>query len=97
MKKRYETISAIADSQKDQIEFWHKEGNRGWRTEKPQPAEIRIPGAMHVSSTLYMGDDEHAAVNTNYAPYGCRNVYVTGSALFPTAGMLLGSALPIAN
>lgn len=82
----------MADSEADKLEFWHDDGtgsgNGIWKKTRPSTSEIRIPGIVHEASTLYMGPytDPHAAVDTSYRPYGCKNVYVTGAGLFPTAG-----------
>ena len=86
----------MAGDRSDEIEYWHDdENNNGWRTEKPDRSEIHVPGIVHECSTLYMGpeSDPHAAVDENYTPYGCKNVYVTGSAVFPSAGALYFSLL----
>lgn len=76
----------MAGTKSDNIEYWHNEGK--WLTSKPKVSDIRVPGVVHECSTLYMGEksDEHAALNSDYSPYGCRNVYVTGGAIFPSAG-----------
>lgn len=87
---RYDAIAVMADKKAREVEYWHNDGtgNAGWRREKPPTAEVRVPGVVHESSTLYMGNksDPSAAADENYRPYGCENVYVTGAALFPSAG-----------
>jgi len=67
-----------------------KLGEPGWRSDRPPTHKIRVPGIVHDTSTLYMSDDlkadQRASVDSQYRPLGCENVYVTGGALFPTAG-----------
>lgn len=66
------------------------EAGQGWKQEKPPVNMIRVPGIVHETSTLYMSDDleadPHASVGSSYQPRGCKNVFVTGGALFPTSG-----------
>ncbi|KAJ7503482.1 hypothetical protein B0H11DRAFT_584623 [Mycena galericulata] len=89
----YQAIAAMAENQKDQLEYWHEaqEGREGhWETSMPSDAAIQVPGIVHETSTLYMSDDLEAdpgaSVDREYRLKGCRNVYVTGGALFPTSG-----------
>ena len=62
----------------------------GWKSARPPPSMIRVPGLVHETSMLYMSDDlekdPHAAVDSLYRPYKCDNVFVTGGAIFPTSG-----------
>ncbi|KIY72082.1 hypothetical protein CYLTODRAFT_368212 [Cylindrobasidium torrendii FP15055 ss-10] len=62
----------------------------GWQAQRPPASKIRVPGLVHETSTLYMSDDlvadTGASVDSQYRPRGCKNVYVTGGALFPTSG-----------
>ena len=76
----------MAGIKHNEIEYWHNEGK--WLKTKPAVSEIHVPGVVHECSTLYMGEesDKHAALDSNYSPYGCKNVYVTGGAMFPSAG-----------
>uniref|UniRef100_A0A8H8CJZ7 Glucose-methanol-choline oxidoreductase C-terminal domain-containing protein n=1 Tax=Psilocybe cubensis TaxID=181762 RepID=A0A8H8CJZ7_PSICU len=87
----FDAIAVMAGPQSRELEYWHHEG--GWSNVKPTPEEVCMPGLIHDASTLYMGpeSDPHAAIDQNYAVYGCKNVYVTGAAIFPSAGMLHGS------
>jgi choline dehydrogenase-like flavoprotein len=84
----------MADLKKDDVEYWHDEQqnpSRGrWLSGKPGKENIHVPGVVHECSTLYMGpeSDIHAGVDENYTPYGCKNVYVTGGAIFPSSGRL---------
>lgn len=97
---RYATISAMAGRSSD-VDYWHKNKNGpgSWKKGVPAPqCDIRIPGIVHEASTLYMGGSDfqkenvtrkansYPVVDASYRPYGCKNVYVTGAALFPTAG-----------
>ena len=84
----------MAGLKKDDVEYWHDEQqnpNGGlWLSKKPEKPQIHVPGIVHECSTLYMGpeSDIHAAVDENYTLYGCKNVYVTGAAIFPSSGRL---------
>ena len=92
-KATYDAIVVMAGSESGKLQYWHdQEGSKGWRKEKPTKVEIHVPGVVHECSTLYMGpeSDPHAAVDENYTPYGCKNVYVTGGAIFPSAGEFHG-------
>ncbi|KAM5531773.1 hypothetical protein V8D89_014543 [Ganoderma adspersum] len=72
-KATYDAIVIMAGSESGKLQYWHdQEGSKGWRKEKPTKAEIH--------------SNPHAAINENYTPYGCKNVYVTGGAIFPSAG-----------
>ncbi|KAJ7853011.1 hypothetical protein B0H14DRAFT_3108503 [Mycena olivaceomarginata] len=88
----FEAIEVMADSEAHQLEYWHEDesgtGTGTWNKMRPETKEIRIPGVVHEASTLYMGpkSDPHAALDEHYRPHGCKNVYVTGGAIFPTAG-----------
>ena len=91
MSDRYDAITVMADSMAGKLQYWHNasaEKEAGWFTDKPPVKEIRVPGVVHEASLLYMGpeSDPTAAVDANYQPYGCKNAYVTGAALFPSAG-----------
>ncbi|KAI5826665.1 FAD/NAD(P)-binding domain-containing protein [Schizophyllum commune Tattone D] len=70
--------------------FRRAQAGAGWRKERPPAKSVRVPGLVHETSTLYMSDnlngDPHASVDSLYRPRNCDNVYVTGGALFPTAG-----------
>ena len=70
--------------------FRRAQAGAGWRKERPPAESVRVPGLVHETSTLYMSDnlngDPHASVDSLYRPRNCDNVYVTGGALFPTAG-----------
>jgi choline dehydrogenase-like flavoprotein len=95
---RYDAISVIAGGSSANVEYWRNSAVLGdWEKEKPPQTAISTPGIIHEASTLYMGDSDkweevkpnsgsYPAVDSSYKPYGCKNVYVTGSALFPTAG-----------
>ncbi|KAH0432022.1 2-keto-gluconate dehydrogenase [Colletotrichum camelliae] len=74
------------------LEYWHNDGpdtNKGsWKAGKPDPSEIRIPGIVHETSTAFMGSEpsDGSSVGPDYSVHGVPNVFVTGGALFPTAG-----------
>ena len=82
----------MADAEAGQLEYWHDDGtgsgNGTWNKQLPAKTEIRIPGVVHEASTLYVGheSDPGACLDESYRPFGCKNVYVTGGAILPTAG-----------
>ena len=91
----YETIEQMSTrhpspSPSKGLEYWCSDdgGNAGyWSQKHPTTKEIRIPGIVHETSTAFMGpEDEGGSVDEHYRPHGIKNVYVTGGALFPTAG-----------
>ncbi|KAF3005266.1 hypothetical protein E8E14_006561 [Neopestalotiopsis sp. 37M] len=90
----YETIEQMAKPKgsglpSDGIEYWHvDENNKGsWKPTHPKQSEIRVPGIVHETSTAFMGPAvEGGSVDSNYNVHNVSNVFVTGGALFPTAG-----------
>ena len=93
-KATYETIEVMSTPPKSQpsngIEHWHsnKTGQGGyWAKNRPAVSDIRVPGIVHKASTAFVGDEaEGGSVDELGRPHGISNVYVTGGALFPTAG-----------
>jgi len=86
-----QTIEALASrhGSKPLIEYWvgEDEDNGGWQPVRPPRAQVRLPVVVHEASTLWIGDDPgNSVVGLDYRPHGVHNVYVTGGALFPTAG-----------
>ena len=71
------------------MEYWHGD-HVEWLSEKPDKAVIRVPGLVHESSTLPIGDvskDKWALVrHDDYRLKGTSNVYVTGGCLWPRGG-----------
>ncbi|KAJ5011942.1 hypothetical protein K4K57_004958 [Colletotrichum sp. SAR 10_99] len=93
----YETIEQMAtpaesESPSQGLEYWHideHEPNKGsWKPAHPKQSEIRIPGIVHETSTAFMGSNpsDGSSVGPYYNVHGVPDVYVTGGALFPTAG-----------
>lgn len=93
----YQTIEQMAapdvsEPPSEGLEYWHideHEPNKGsWKPADPKQSEIRIPGIVHETSTAFMGSDpsDGSSVGPKYNVHGVPNVYVTGGALFPTAG-----------
>ncbi|KAI8256705.1 hypothetical protein K4K58_004618 [Colletotrichum sp. SAR11_239] len=93
----YQTIKQMAtpdgsESPSEGLEYWHineAEPNKGsWKPAHPKQAEIRIPGIVHETSTAFMGSapSDGSSVGPKYNVHGVPNVFVTGGALFPTAG-----------
>lgn len=71
------------------VEYWHGEGASGeWRLRRPSIEETRSPAVMHDASTLWIGGDADpdAVVGLDYRLRGIENAYITGAALWPTAG-----------
>ena len=77
------------------IEYWFddlekRDGSGTWKKDPSQPGKAlrRIPGVVHEACSCWMEDGETAAspVGPDYRPRGVDNVYVTGSAIFPSAG-----------
>ncbi|KAF5013955.1 hypothetical protein FDECE_84 [Fusarium decemcellulare] len=83
----YNTIEAMCGgNDKSTIQYWD-ETTHGWINEKPAVDTIRIPGIVHKASTCFVGHKEDGgSLDEHYRPHGIKNVYVTGAALFPTAG-----------
>jgi hypothetical protein len=93
----YDIIAAIAGAQADKLEYWHdsqKPAEARWGTTKPEPDMVHVPGVVHEASTLMLSDDhfdvknqgQKASVDKEYRAAGLGNVFVTGGAIFPTAG-----------
>ena len=73
------------------IEYWCPNGKNNddvtkgcWQTKRPSKAQIRNPGLVHESSTMWIGKSESDPVDLNYKFRGVDNVYLTGGALWPT-------------
>lgn len=84
----YDTINAMSggDDYNSSIEYWDETSHK-WIKAKPAVDTIRIPGIVHEASTAFVGSmEEGGSLDDMYRPHGTKNVYVTGSALFPTAG-----------
>ncbi|WP_205571836.1 GMC oxidoreductase [Arthrobacter celericrescens] len=69
------------------VEYWHGDPNTGsWAADRPGIPERRVPGLVHESSSLPIGDTEDAVVGVDYRLNGVGNVYVSGGSLWPTGG-----------
>ncbi|KAH7309732.1 hypothetical protein B0I35DRAFT_358770 [Stachybotrys elegans] len=87
-KATYDTIKAMSggSATESTIEYWD-EASHAWATKKPAVDTIRIPGIVHEASTCFVGSPEKGgSLDELYRPHGVKNVFVTGGALFPTAG-----------
>ena len=91
----YQTIEQMStptssSSLSSELEYWHsdKDGKSGfWAKDHPDLKTVRIPGIVHETSTAFMGSEaEGGSVDELGRPHGIQNVFVTGGALFPTAG-----------
>ena len=71
---------------KDEIQYWHV--NKWVKGKRPTKKMIRVPGVVHESSCMHIGDstDKKSIVDTNYKLRTVRNTYVTGAALWPRGG-----------
>ena len=91
---RLQAIDAMAGEKKDELQYWHDNGNGkgNWDTSKPVISQFLMAGICHETSTLYMGDDDDSkaaqcpSVDSNYLVKGSGNVYATGGAIFPASG-----------
>ncbi|KAF7437535.1 hypothetical protein PC9H_004377 [Pleurotus ostreatus] len=86
----FKAIEVLAgERHTDDIEWWHEPKGAGsgeWKAYRPGNDTIRMDGIVHEASLLPLGDGEDACVDNNYKLKGVNNVYLTGGALFPTAG-----------
>ncbi|KZT09449.1 FAD/NAD(P)-binding domain-containing protein [Laetiporus sulphureus 93-53] len=87
----FAAIQIMAGLQKlEPLEWWHqpkpwdKPGH--WSRELPKKETIRMEGIVHEASSLPLGEGDDYCIDTDYRVKGTTNVYVTGSAIFPTAG-----------
>jgi hypothetical protein len=70
-----------------QVEYWHGAPATGaWKPERPSESQYRVPGTVHESSTLHIGDGEDAPVGLDYRLKRVSNVYITGAGLWPQGG-----------
>ncbi|OXV07770.1 hypothetical protein Egran_04466 [Elaphomyces granulatus] len=82
----YETIETMSSGKVSNIEYWDTT-SQGWIKKRPAVSTIRIPGIVHECSTAYVGpENEGGSLDDLYRPHGVKNVYVTGGAIYPTAG-----------
>jgi len=82
----YQTIETMSGGSTSDIEYWDTDTN-SWKKDKPKASTIRIPGIVHEASTAFVGLKKNGgSVDSFYRPHGVKNVFVTGGALFPTAG-----------
>ncbi|WP_404498876.1 GMC oxidoreductase [Arthrobacter sp. GAS37] len=71
----------------DRVEYWHGDPGAGtWGAGRPAIPERRVPGLVHESSSLPIGEEEDAVVGIDYRLNGVQNVFVTGGSLWPTGG-----------
>lgn len=82
-------ISPKDDHGEHKVEYWHGTPDIGqWFSSRPPKSQIRVPGTVHESSTLIIGDKSNGntSVGLDYRPHGVENVYVTGGGLWPRSG-----------
>ena len=84
------------------IEYWNPDASK-WQNARPTPEQIRVPGLVHESSTMWIGESESAPVDLDYKFRGVENVYLTGGALWPTGAswnptcVMTGLAMDLAD
>jgi len=82
----YQTINVMAGGETSAIEYWDV-NNREWAKVKQPKETIRIPGIVHEASTAFVGAKEDGgSLDDSYRPHEVKNVFMTGGALFPSAG-----------
>ncbi|KAK3292351.1 uncharacterized protein B0H64DRAFT_347116 [Chaetomium fimeti] len=82
----YQTINVMSGGDTDSIQYWDPHQG-GWAKAKQPKETIRIPGIVHEASTAFVGPkDKGGSLDDSYRPHGIENVFVTGGALFPSAG-----------
>ncbi len=69
----------------NKIEYWNPDANY-WQTKHPPSDLIQHKSLVHPASTMWIGNDPSSPVDLDYKVRGVDNVYVTGGALWPTAG-----------
>lgn len=72
-------------SASNRIEYWNSNTN-DWQESRPSSDLIRHKSLVHPASTMWIGDDDRSPVDLDYKLRGMDNVYMTGGALWPTAG-----------
>jgi hypothetical protein len=79
----FESLEKVFAAGGKEVDYWDFSTN-GWQKDR---YAFRVPGMVHESSVLPCGPEDEtskAAVGFDFAPYGTKNVYVTGSSLWPT-------------
>ncbi|MCO5550455.1 hypothetical protein L7F22_003942 [Adiantum nelumboides] len=81
----FEALEKALCPKGSQVEYWHDDSNT-WKISRPPALQIHVPGMVHESSTMHVGEDNDAIVDLGYKLNGVDNVFVTGASLWPTAG-----------
>ena len=68
------------------VEYWHENTPVPWMSKRPSKEQRRVDALVHESSTMHIGEEDDALVDTKYRLRGTKNVYVTGAALWPRGG-----------
>ncbi|WP_405432286.1 GMC oxidoreductase [Micromonospora sp. NBC_00617] len=77
----------VSDGAPGGAQYWHGGPFDGhWSSQRPSVSDRRLAGLVHEGSTLWIGPGHDDPVDLNYRLRGTDNVYVTGGALWPTAG-----------
>ncbi len=69
----------------NKIEYWNSVANC-WEKTHPSSDLLKRESLVHPASTMWIGNDRSSPVDLDYKVRGVDNVYVTGGALWPTAG-----------
>ena len=72
-------------SPSNRIEYWNSD-LRKWQEARPLKDQIQHKSLVHPASTMWISDDASSPVSLDYTVRGMDNVYLTGGALWPTAG-----------
>lgn len=75
-------VKVFAGGDRSIVKFWDfsAPAETAW---KSSFQKLRVPGMVHESSVLSMGPRATESTGYDFRPYGTKNVYVTGSSLWP--------------
>jgi choline dehydrogenase-like flavoprotein len=73
---------------RERVEYWHANGTSvSWEHKRPSREQMRGSALFHEASTLWIGNEDYSSVvGLDYRPHGVKNVFITGGALWPSAG-----------
>ncbi|KAL7926943.1 hypothetical protein ACQKWADRAFT_93541 [Trichoderma austrokoningii] len=87
-KAIYQILDVLGSNQPKAIEYWDGDANK-WVDKRPSlgSESLGAPGVVHEASTAFVGRKQNGgSLDSLYRPHEIANVFVTGSAAFPTAG-----------
>ncbi len=79
------TFQVLEHLSPNQIEYWNSDF-RKWQEGRPSKDQIQHKSLVHPASTMWISNDASSPVSLDYTVRGMDNVYLTGGALWPTAG-----------